>query len=183
VRPTLIHVCSLEALWISQALLRGPFARTLPGALHPHAAAMAAMTSTLGQAKLGCSTGALRARQPAAARAAPVQTRAAAGGTALNEMVPDRCAASNSMADSNQLINGPWEVESVHNGAKLQPASAPRQWIEVQLADCAPQVKADHDELAAGGRPGPARHGDAGPLRLLLQAQHVRASACRRCFL
>jgi cytochrome b6-f complex iron-sulfur subunit len=51
---------------------------------------MAAMTSTLGQAKLGCSTGALRARQPAAARAAPVQTRAAAGGTALNEMVPDR---------------------------------------------------------------------------------------------
>lgn len=51
---------------------------------------MAAMTITMGQAKLGCSTGALRARQPAAARSAPVRTRASAGGSALNEMVPDR---------------------------------------------------------------------------------------------
>lgn len=55
---------------------------------------MAAMTSTLGQAKLGCSTAALRARQPAAARSAPIRTQAAAGGTALNEMVPDRWACA-----------------------------------------------------------------------------------------
>jgi hypothetical protein len=82
---------------MSQALPRGRFVASLPGVLPHSPAAMAAMTSTLGQAKLGCSTGALRARQPAAARSAPVRTRAAAGGTALNEMVPDRWAVSSSV--------------------------------------------------------------------------------------
>ncbi len=63
---------------------------------------MAAMTSTLGQAKLGYSTRSLRARQPAAARSAPIRTQASAGGSALNEMVPDR----NKRTTMNWLLVG-----------------------------------------------------------------------------
>lgn len=53
--------------------------------------AMAAMTSTIGHAKLGCSTSALRQRQSALKPTARVTSVVrASGASALNEMVPDR---------------------------------------------------------------------------------------------
>lgn len=110
------------------------------------------MTSALGQAKLGCSTGALRARQPAAAaRSAPLRTQAAAGGTALNEMVPDRWAWCSCTLLSLRCQLGRGAPRLAPTEAKVQPASAHHGLADQLAGFCHRSKRTTMNWLLVGG--------------------------------